>query len=482
MLKKYLSFIVNGLWIIAAVAQTQIIDGLRIDQSVHWSGNIIIRGDVHITRNGRLVINPGTRIYFEPHTDLQKSGRDKTKSEIIVEGTIIARGYINNKILFTSNSEEPRMGDWYGITISNPKQISTFEYCTIEYAYNGIYIKKSNPQILNSHLRYNYNAGIIASVKSNPIIQSSIISENGYAGLICELGARPVLGKNLITLNQIGVVSFSMSQPNLGNLQEGQSKNSGENRIFDNQDYNVFNHSSRDVLAQNNYWGSEINSELELKIYGRKNDPRYGDVVYNPILGAKQSLTNLVALAQNTAQTENQPQSAATANQVQNENASQTQPGEVAQVEQPADEKSSQEDTLKLRHRTLDEILGQFAVNTTPQKPEKKAEPSAEKKEINAIDYEQVFLDAFLDERKQIVKKVPPLIDDPTRGLGATGKVIVKVIVGKNGRVESAQVLRGLNYYYDEISLNAAKKFVFKPGTIKGHKVRFSTNLFFEFK
>ncbi|HID40058.1 MAG TPA: energy transducer TonB, partial [Calditrichaeota bacterium] len=108
-----------------------------------------------------------------------------------------------------------------------------------------------------------------------------------------------------------------------------------------------------------------------------------------------------------------------------------------------------------------------------------KVKKEEKKQEIN---YNQVFLDAFLDKRKQIVKKVIPVIDDPARGLGASGKVIIKVIVGMNGKVDSAQILRGLNYYYDEIALKAAKQFVFKPGTIKGKRVKFSTNLFFEFK
>ena len=66
-------------------------------------------------------------------------------------------------------------------------------------------------------------------------------------------------------------------------------------------------------------------------------------------------------------------------------------------------------------------------------------------------------------------------------GLGAKGIVQVRVIVGKDGLIESAQVLRGLNPYYDRISREAAEKFRFKPGTVSGKVVRFSTNLFFEF-
>ncbi|HID39197.1 MAG TPA: hypothetical protein EYP36_06755, partial [Calditrichaeota bacterium] len=393
MLRKILFIILSLLCIGGVYAQTKIIEGLRISQSVHWSGTIIVRGDVVVTRGGRLVINPGTRVYFEANTDVSKSGKDKTKSELIIEGVVIARGDINNKILFSSKSDKPRMGDWYGITISNPKQISTFEYCTIEYAYNGIYAKKSNPQILNSHIRYNYNAGLIAAVQSEPVIKSSIISENGYAGLICELGARPVLSKNLITLNQLGIVSFSMSQPNLGNLKSGKDNNPGENRIFDNHDYNVYNHSSKDVIAQNNYWGSEVDAELQGKLYGKKDDPRYGKVLYKPVLGARQSLNNLVDLAPSAAEPANQPATETAVTQqpqaetgiAQNQDAS-------AQEQADKNQTAASEDTVKLKHRTLDNIIGQFAVATSSQKSKEKPAPKVKKEEKKQeINYNQVF-------------------------------------------------------------------------------------------
>jgi TonB family protein len=59
--------------------------------------------------------------------------------------------------------------------------------------------------------------------------------------------------------------------------------------------------------------------------------------------------------------------------------------------------------------------------------------------------------------------------------------VTVRVIVAKNGKVEDAQILRGINELYDEQCIVTAKKFIFKPGTVKGVPVRFSTNLFFRF-
>lgn len=472
MLRKTHLYLIVLFCIWPLTAQERIINGLKITGSEHWSGTIIVKGDVVVGRDARLVIEAGTKIIFDPHRDSRRSGRDKTSSEIIVEGLLIARGHLNNNIVFSSNSNEPRMGDWFGISITNPEQISIFEYVTVEYAYNGLSIKKSNPIISNSQIRFNYNSGIIAEVKAEAKIISNIISENGYAGLICKLGAKPYLSNNLITLNQIGVVTFSMSQPNMGTLRSGEDYNIGENRLFDNHEYNFYNHSAKDIMAENNYWGTEETAQLMAKIYDASSDGKYGTVKFIPVLGSEQDMQNLMALSQTSVEenTYNAP------------SAQQTAAGEITN---PVQNDSIPEDTstfkgkelmvVNLPHRTLDDIMGNFEDDNAA------ASTVQEERSTPDIDYKRVFLDAFLDKRKEVVRSVAPVIQNKERGLDAHGKVIIQVIVSKDGKIESSKILRGLNYYYDDISLEAAGQFVFMPGTIDGRPVRFSTNLFFEF-
>ena len=74
-----------------------------------------------------------------------------------------------------------------------------------------------------------------------------------------------------------------------------------------------------------------------------------------------------------------------------------------------------------------------------------------------------------------------PTMSESMRKLKATGRVIVRVVVDKNGNVESAQILKGINEFYDQECLKAAKEFKFEQGTVKSVPVRFSTNLFFMF-
>ncbi|MBN2423918.1 MAG: TonB family protein [Calditrichaceae bacterium] len=493
-------FLLCVVWIV--FAQQRVIDGKTIDKNERWSGTIIITGDVVVSETGRLVIDPGTRILFQPETDKTKDGDDKTKSEIIIKGVLIARGTVNNKILFTSNSAAPRMGDWHGISISSGKQTSIIDYVTIEYAFNGLSIKKSNPQINNSQFRFNYNAGISTNINSQPKIIGNIISENGYGGIICELGAKPFLSENLITGNQIGIIILGSSQPNLGNTKQGSDYNSGKNRLFDNHEYNIYNHGSKDIMAVNNFWGNSDNNEILASIIDGNDERKWGLVNFSPILGASTAdMSDLIRLSQESS-APSEPTAAGGALA-----ATQSSPGRQQQggaltgdSRQGADtqdravvEETPKPESPSLKHRTIDQVLGTLAakeeakqpeaVSPTPTKSEKAPETKPEAvaaKPASAepeIDYNQIFLDAFLDSKKQITKTVAPSVDR----FGASGRVIVRVIVGKNGKVESGQVLKGINSSHDKAALDAAKKFEFKPGTVHGKSIKFSTNLVFKF-
>lgn len=503
--------ILIGLFLIVIVetvfSQQKIISGLTITKTVRWSGTVIIQGDVVVARSGRLVIEPGSKILFSSNMDKQQSGHDKTRAEIIVEGVIISRGEISNKILFSSNSKAPRMGDWYGISIANPKQKSIFEYVIIEYAYNGIAVKKSSPQITSSQIRFNYNAGIIAEVRADPKIIGNIISYNGYAGIICNLGAKPVLTDNMITENQIGVVSFSVSQPNMGSLKKNKDYNIGRNRLFDNHEYNVYNHSTKSIKAENNTWGTSNLRELAVTLYDNNNDRKYGGIDTQPLFVAE-DIDEFILLSQSgnetvteeSAETITEEESAVNEEQteqdrllaetqahikdVNNINPITTGQATVQNQQSSAGEtdisKSTMDNTSSSDAQTNEPAL---AVNEGKEEAPQPQRQIEEKKDPvkPKIDYESVFLDAFLDKKKEILHKAAPVIRDARRGLGAKGKVIVRVIVAKSGSVESVSILKGLNYYYDDISLKAARKFKFKPGKVNGNSVRFSTNVFFQF-
>ena len=475
-----------------AFSQKQVISGLKINKPVTWSGTIIVEGDVTVMKNGRLTIEAGTKVLFKPQMDKTNSGKDKTRSELIVKGSLIVKGQMERKVTFSSLAKEPRMGDWYGIYIGNPKQMSIIDYAIIEYGYNGIMVKKSNPVIRNSQIRLNYNAGILCEVKSVAKISKNIISENGYGGIICGLGAKPILTYNLISLNEIGVVALSLSQPNLGNLKKGNNYNQGENNIFENTEYDFYNHTKLPIFAENNSWGS--NKNLDSRIYDSGEDVQYGIVDIQPVF-RQTNLDELILVAQES------PQALLAENATDSELESSQTNNAAGQKETIVNEQQVQTPLLASNtavNPQISDVSGSAPDNNTenPVEEQKKEvevinpppitqseteRPLAtlEQKPVTPqINYDQIFFEHFLDTgSKRIKKKVAPRV----RHFGPKGRVIIRAVISKNGKVENAKIVKGLSEHYDEISLAAAGKFEFSTGKVKGVPVRFYTNILFEF-
>ena len=447
-------------------AQTAVIPGKTISGDETWHGTIVIEGDVKIAPTGRLIILPGTRVLFKAKTDKTHSGRDKTRSELIVKGMLSARGTINNKIWFSSYEKSPRMQDWYGIIISNPNRTSIIEYAIVEYAYNGITIKRCNAQINNSQIQFNYHSGLQIELGAKPKLTENIISENGYAGVVCNTGARPFLSDNMITKNNIGLISFGTSAPNLGNMKKGPDYNIGRNGFFDNYTFDIQNHSSKDIIAENASWGTKKITEIKKHISDYEDDNKYSRVDIIPILGGGLDLEQKILLSQATQNqlSPDQQNTEGNPNQVDSQQDSSENAINEGLALRPVIPEAK---PIVIKQATEGKVLKDFIKKERP-------------KDVS-VNYKQVFLDAFLDERPMILKKVRPVIGDRQRGLKMRGKIIVRVVVNRMGRIESANVLRGLNAYYDDLAKQAAMKFTFKPGTIKGNPVRFETSLFFEF-
>jgi hypothetical protein len=483
----FLLFIIN-----VSYPQVQRIKGQSISGNMNWQGTIIISGDVTIEQKSRLVIEPGTKVLFEANLDLTKGGTDKTRSEIIVRGTLIARGLPGRKITFSSNSDSPRMGDWYSLEFLHLKSGTLLEYCVIEYAHNGLTIKNSHVLINNCEVRYNYHAGIRTEVKSTAEIKNSIISENGYAGLICELGSKPVLTDNLISLNRIGVVIFSLSQPNLGNKLPGDEYNPGRNNIYNNEEFNLYNHSNKKIVAENNYWGDKNRSTIAQKVYDYDDNSKYGAVDIVPVLkqSGQQNLGTMLLLAQDTRQPPNKPAPTTTmVNQtvsspkkepifvINDTSATVTENRDLAENK----ETDKIEDTMDLSKK-LDEMSPLIASAAPP-------EPVVHQLAVNSkevkkkIDYNHTFLELFLDGGKKKYLTKPDIKSSRIpRNFWKAGEVRVKVIVDKKGQVESVSILRGLNDIIDGVVLETVNSFEYQTGFINGQPVKFSTSEVFRFK
>ena len=74
---------------------------------------------------------------------------------------------------------------------------------------------------------------------------------------------------------------FDSSNPNIG---DSLDINSGNNRISDNFQYDIYNNSSTRVLAQNNVWASTDIKEINKIVFDRLDQSSAGSVVVQPVL------------------------------------------------------------------------------------------------------------------------------------------------------------------------------------------------------
>jgi len=477
-----------------SLAQTEIINGKTISGDERWYGTKIIRGDVTVLPDARLVIAPGTKILFSSDQDLQGSGKDKTRSELIVNGVLVAQGKIGGKILFSSESESPRMGDWYGLVFQKVQEQSILDYCIVEYAYDAITIKKSKIQISNCEIRYNYHSGMSIEVKANPKISRNIISENDYAGIICALGSFPLITENLITLNGIGIVILSSSTPNLGDSRKGDNYNPGKNRILQNEEYDIYNHSGKDILAENNAWGTDDYSAIGLNIYDNQDNNQFGSIHIRPLFRNElenEQVDDLLQLAQNIGPVNNTNQQRNPATNIAAIRPTQPSVQLSRQSEVLNNTATAQKEAKKLTEPGSGaENITSIPFETTPvnqqnepalmassnlsENPTEKSIISSEV--VNQVNYNDIFLESFLDSRKKsYIKKANVRMNELVRRNLSNGIVRIQVIVNKSGGVETATILKGFNAILDQAALDAAKDFEYDPGTVNGIPVRFRT-------
>ncbi len=81
------------------------------------------------------------------------------------------------------------------------------------------------------------------------------------------------------------------------------------------------------------------------------------------------------------------------------------------------------------------------------------------------------------------IKQVTPKYPEVAKAIGATGKIIVKVLVGTDGKVKSASIYSTFgNPACEDAAISAAKQWEFKPATKDGEPFEQSIQIPFDFK
>lgn len=201
------------------IIHDQNISGLFMKSQI-WSGEILITGDVLILSD--LTILPGTVVKFAVQDD-QKTGYKahadgyndldptrsisyaKTHSSLKVVGKMNASGTPENRILFTSAAENPKIADWIGIHPVGDG--SLIEYTIIEWSRTGISIGDEytpNSIFRNNIIRYTL-WGPISTGWSSCQVYNNEIYECGHEGIDVQ-GGDPKIENNTIYNCHVGIV------------------------------------------------------------------------------------------------------------------------------------------------------------------------------------------------------------------------------------------------------------------------------------
>ncbi len=269
-----------------------------VGRSQVWNGEILITGDTVVL--GDLTVMPGTEVRFAVGDD-QQAGYEtpadgfndldptrllsygKSHSSLTVLGKLIASGAPENKILFTSAAENPKIADWEAIYPQGDG--SLIEYAVIEWSRNGISPGDEptpNSIFRNNIIRYTM-WGPVSTGWSSVQVYNNTIYECGHEGIDVQ-GGNPIIENNTIDSCHAGIVVLR-----------------GSAVVKNNKMTNVGNgiHIGKDatpILGNNRIGLAPPDSKKEWR-YGDFAYPMFGDPVGTPILTVVYRENNLLRYA-----------------------------------------------------------------------------------------------------------------------------------------------------------------------------------------
>lgn len=275
----------------------------------------VVTQTIQVLEGVTLEIEPGVTLKFDENTAIR------------IEGELIAKGTHEQKIIFTSNQDNPRARNWIGDTdardwnginflgkskdtiIDNDNYISgnIIKYSIIQYAFTGLSLGEQLDPLKvfvgNNIIRDNYK-GI--SVSGDSVIVNNIIDNNSETGIEI-LGGNPILSQNEITNNTIRAadlpdfdrwdfaavkiwsggasVSKNIIKENARGFSFWFSANPiiQYNNIYNNEGRNFKLAQKGDIQAPHNYWGTTKVSEIDATILDYYDNIGLGKVNYQPI-------------------------------------------------------------------------------------------------------------------------------------------------------------------------------------------------------
>ena len=130
----------------------------------------------------------------------------------------------------------------------------------------------------NISAEISHNIIIGNDIQNDPMLGGSGLNFYGGESNAC------IVSHNIIKDNLWGITIQLNAQPNLG---DGSDNSPGHNQFYDNGNgglsYALYNNTSGDIMAMNNFWDTEILEEAEEVIYHVVDDLSLGEVFFDPM-------------------------------------------------------------------------------------------------------------------------------------------------------------------------------------------------------
>jgi parallel beta-helix repeat protein len=235
--------------------------GGQVTVNAAWEADkspFIAVADVIVDGSRSLTLKPGVEVEFEGFFSLE------------VYGNLLAQGKIDSSIHFTSRGSLP--SGWEGIKLFGGSS-SSFNYCRIDSAENGILCLDASPSIENSWISGSQTCLHLSGSDADPTVNYCEL--NGSAiSILSDSSSAPTIAYCDIKDGLKGVVARNGANPKLNN-----------NNIYNNTDYGVLNEdSSLTIDAQYNWWGHDTGPFDPLDNPGGQGDRVSQWVDYTPWL------------------------------------------------------------------------------------------------------------------------------------------------------------------------------------------------------
>ncbi len=236
---------------------------------VEWSGQLVVKKPVVVTKTGKLTIEAGARIYF----DMETKGKAAPHTWVLVLGEVVVEGSAQKPVELVS-VKLANSGDTDIFSVQTAKK-ALFSYASFQRGGWAVHVHDTDTLVSNCFFSRNY--GGLRFKNDGMRIEGNRFQFN-------KIGIRALQSKGVkITGN-----SFLENETGIF-FREGMTGAVIRSNDFANAEYDfkLGENQREDVQAQGNWWRAAAGDSLAGKIYDGEDSEGVGRVLTDPVLPAK---------------------------------------------------------------------------------------------------------------------------------------------------------------------------------------------------